>query len=259
MSSRIPANSAIPIFSISKNTRELRDSISRISTGLKIIGGNNAASHSLGDSLKASANSYESASINSQQGLDLLTLVESALLELNALTTRLKEIGVADTLSTNTTHETTALNAEAIAVSDTIDSIVSSLVYNNINILGTSAKTFNIGIDANSNTQTIKTTVGIAATNITDATGTNNSADTTLGEITQSMGHVAGGFQSLQSFQNVADSTHANLIQAASNLQDTNLAHETAKVTKNQIIRNYAISMVAHANNQELEKLNLLA
>ena len=110
-----------------------------------------------------------------------------------------------------------------------------------------------------STTQTVKTTVGIAATNITDASGTENSADTTLGEITQSLGHVAGGLGSLRGYQHVAEASSATLIQAASHLQDTNIAAETAKATKNQIIKNYALAMVAHANNEEMEKLKVLA
>ena len=44
-----------------------------------------------------------------------------------------------------------------------------------------------------------------------------------------------------------------------SNLQDTDFAEETAKITKQSLIRNYALAMVATANSQELEKLKLLA
>ena len=139
MSNLIPANSAIPVYSLRKITQTLHDSISRVTTGLKVLGGNDAGSQSVANSHIANSKSFQAAENNSQQGLDLLELAESALIELNALTNRLKEIGVADTLSTNTTNDTAALNAEASAVSDSIDSIVSSLTYNSINILGTSA------------------------------------------------------------------------------------------------------------------------
>ena len=50
----------------------------------------------------------------------------------------------------------------------------------------------------------IKSTIGIAATDINDATNANNSMDTTIGEITQSLGSVAGSFASLRAYQNVA-------------------------------------------------------
>ena len=223
------------------------------------MGGNDAASQSLANTLNARAESFQAVESNTDSGIALLQLAESALLELNNLATRLKEIGVADTLTTNTTADTAALNSEAVYVSDTIDSIVSSLTFNGINILGTSSKTFAIGINDAGNTQTIKSTTGIGATNITDATNANTSMDTTIGEITQSLGALSGSLTSLNAYQNVATTTKAHLIQAASNLQDTDFAEETAKITKQSLIRNYALAMVATANSEELEKLKLLA
>ena len=255
----VPFNSAVPIASLRKITRTLHDSISRVATGLKVMGGNDAASQSLANTLNARPESFEAVESNTGSGIALLQLAESALLELNNLAARLKEIGVADTLTTNTTADTAALNSEAVYVSDTIDSIVSSLTFNGINILGTSSKTFAIGINDAGNTQTIQSTTGIGATNITDATNANTTMDTTIGEITQSLGALSGSLTSLNAYQNVATTTKAHLIQAASNLQDTDFAEETAKITKQSLIRNYALAMVATANREELEKLNLLA
>ena len=94
---------------------------------------------------------------------------------------------------------------------------------------------------------------------LNDATNANNSMDTTIGEITQSLGSVAGSFASLQAYQNVASTTAAHLLKAASNLQDTDFAEETAKITKQSLIKNYALAMVATANTEEMEKLKLLA
>ena len=255
----VPFNSAVPIASLRKITRTLHDSISRVATGLKVMGGNDAASQSLANTLNARAESFQAVESNTGSGIALLQLAESALLELNNLAARLKEIGVADTLSTNTTADTAALNSEAVYVSDTIDSIVSSLTFNGINILGTASKTFAIGINDAGNTQTIQSTTGIGATNITDATNANTTMDTTIGEITQSLGALSGSLTSLNAYQNVATTTKAHLIQAASNLQDTDFAEETAKITKQSLIRNYALAMVATANSEELEKLKLLA
>jgi len=259
LNNSIPSNSAVPIFSIKKSTREIRDSISRISSGLKVLGGNDAASHSMGTTLAAHAASFKSAATNNQQGIDLLTFVEGALLELTELTTRLRELGVGHDLSTNDTSDIAAYNAEAVLVSDTIDAIVSSLTFNNINVLGTSSKTFNIGYNDAGSTQSIQTTIGIATTSITGANGAENSADTTLGEITQSLGAVAGSYRSLQGYQNVAESSAAHLLEAAANLQSTDFALETAKLTKNSIIQNYGLAMVAQVNNEELKKLKILA
>ena len=62
-------------------------------------------------------------------------------LELAALATRLREIGISDTVSSNSASDTAALNAEAIAVSDSIDDIVSTAKFHDLAILSTSART----------------------------------------------------------------------------------------------------------------------
>ena len=47
----VPFNSAVPIASLRKITRTLHDSISRVATGLKVMGGNDAGSQSLANTL----------------------------------------------------------------------------------------------------------------------------------------------------------------------------------------------------------------
>ena len=63
----------------------------------------------------------------------------------------------------------------------------------------------------------------------------------------------------LRAYQNVASSSSAHLLEAASNLQDTDFALETARIAKQSLLKNYALAMVAHANSEEIEKLRLLA
>lgn len=251
--------SIIPAYASKKSQRNIRESISRISTGLNVIGGNNSAYQTLANTLKASGKSYEAASINNREGIDLLQLAEGALTEINNLATKLRELSIESTADTITDNETAALTAESIDISDTIDSIVSSLTFNNISILGTSSKTFVIGVDAESNTGTIQTTAGITATDVTVVPTVTTTADTTISQVTTSLGHIAGSLESLIAYQGVADSSAATLIQAAANLEDTDLAAETARLTKNSLLNNYALAMVAHGNQTEQDKLKLLA
>ena len=55
----VPFNSAIPIASLRKITRTLHDSISRVSTGLKIMGGSDVGSQSLANTLNSRAASFQ--------------------------------------------------------------------------------------------------------------------------------------------------------------------------------------------------------
>ena len=249
----------VPIFSLKKSERNIKESISRIATGINVLSGNNASRHILGTTLEADGKSYIQATNSIDSGLSLLNLVESALTELDSLASRLKELGQQATLSTNTTEDTAALDSEATHVSDTIDSIVTSLTFNNITILGTSAKQFTIGIDDAGTTATIKTTTGIATTSLTGATNANTSATTTLGEIRQSLGAVAGSIESFNGYLSIAESSSAELISHAVKLQDTDFAIETAKLAKNSMLKNYSLAMLAQVNEIEESQLKLLA
>tara|TARA_B100000963_G_C22571880_1_gene646508 strand:- start:720 stop:1481 length:762 start_codon:yes stop_codon:yes gene_type:complete len=247
-----------PALKIGDTERKLRESISRITTGLNILGGSGGA-FAQGIGIKAEADSNHQVASTSKVAQDFLLTAEAALVELAALATRLRELGIADTSSTNSASDTAALNASAVAVSDSIDDIVSSLQFNNINVLDTSAVTKTTPKDVDGNLTTIKTTEGIAATNITDATNSNTTADTALASITTSMGHVSGHLTSLQAYGDVSSSISAIEMQSAARLMDTNFAMETAKLLKNSLISSYAHNMVSEANDIERKKLILLA
>ena len=247
-----------PSLKIGDTERKLRESISRITTGLNLLGGSGGA-FAQSVAIKAEAESHNQVVSTSKVAQDFLLTAEAALVELAALATRLREIGVADTSSTNSASDTAALNAEAIAVSDSIDDIVSSLQFNNINVLGTGSVTKTTPKDIDGGLTTIKTTDGIAATNISDATNSNTTADTALASITTSMGHVSGHLASLQAFGEVSSSVSAIEMQSAARLMDTNFAVETAKLLKNSLISSYAHAMVSEANEIKRKKLIVLA
>ncbi len=247
-----------PAIKLGQTEEKIRRSISRLTTGLNILAGGTSGDFAQGIEFSKEARSNKAVVSSTQVGLDLLETAESALVELAALATRLREIGIADTNSTNSASDTAALNAEAISVSDTIDNIVSTLKFHSIAVLGTSAKTFNVVDAVDAGTTAVKTTVGITATNISDATNSNTTADTALTEINTSLGHVAGGISALSAYGNISSALESIELQTAAKLMDTNFAVETAKLMKNTLIQKYATSMVTKANQSEENKKLLI-
>ena len=57
-------------------------------------------------------------------------------------------------------------------------------------------------------------------------------ADTAIGEIETSLGHVAGHINSLDAYQNTANALASIELESAAKLMDTNFALETAKLMK---------------------------
>ena len=63
-------------------------------------------------------------------------------------------------------------------------------------------------------------------------------ADTAIGEIETSLGHVAGHINSLGAYQNTANALASIELESAAKLMDTNFALETAKLMKKTLIQN---------------------
>ena len=191
-------------------------------------------------------------------------IVKSLLLEIAALTTRLRELGIQfGNTALLTDNDRAALNAEATAIGDAIDGIADNVKFNGVQLVGSVAGggAVAIGINDQGTTFTVgtATTIDIKNTdNITGASGVDGSADSALGNVATSLGEVAAGMAALKGFQAVANSSAANLKAAASRIQDTDYALETANLTKAAILNQSAMAMVAQANQAQQAILTVI-
>jgi flagellin len=242
----------------------MNESIARLSTGIRSMYGGDAAGQSIANSLGAKGASFAVAARNAEDGISFLQAAESLLLEVAALTTRLRELGIQyankDLL---TTTDEAALDAEAIAIGDAIDGIADNVKFNGTQLIGSVAGggAISIGINDQGNTATVGTATTITITNtdnITGANGVDGSADSALGEIAKSLGNVAAGMSALKGYQAVANASAANLKAAAARIQDTDYALETANLTKAAILNQSAMAMVAQANQAQQAILTVI-
>ena len=262
--SNIAVGAAMAGAAASKARHQMNESIARLSTGIRSMYGGDAAGQSIANSLGAKGASFAVAARNAEDGISFLQAAESLLLEVAALTTRLRELGIQyankDLL---TTTDEAALDAEATAIGDAIDGIADNVKFNGTQLIGSVAGggAITIGINDAGNTATIGTATTIAITNtdnITGANGVDGSADTALGQIAKSLGNVAAGMSALKGYQAVANNSAANLKAAAARIQDTDYALETAALTKAAILNQSAMAMVAQANQAQQAILTVI-
>lgn len=259
--SNIAVGAAMAGAAAQKARHQMNESIARLSTGIRSMYGGDAAGQSIANSLGAKGASFAVAARNAEDGISYLQAAESLLLEMAALTTRLRELGIqyANNALLTTTDEA-ALNAEAIAIGDAIDGIADNVKFNGVQLVG-KAMAIEIGINDAGDTATVGTATSIAILNTDNLTGANGvagSADTALGQIAKSLGNVAAGMVSLKGYQAVASSTAANLKAAAARIQDTDYALETANLTKAAILNQSAMAMVAQANQAQQAILTVI-
>ena len=244
----------------SKARHGMNESIARLSTGMRSMYGGDAAGQSVANTLQARSMSWAVAARNAEDGISAAQTTESALLEIAALAQRLRELGIqADNaaLLADASDEA-ALDAEAVAVADAVDAIVAATTFNGVSLLGTSAVSLNIGVTDAGGTVALKTSDAIAAAARTEATAADGSADETLTDVAISLGNVAAGIAALKGRQAVAYAASANLAAAAARIEDTDFASETANLTKNSVLNQSAMAMVAQANQAQSAVLAVL-
>ena len=252
--SNIAVGAAMAGAAASKARHQMNESIARLSTGIRSMYGGDAAGQSVANSLGARGASFAVAARNAEDGISFLQAAESVLLEMAALTTRLRELGIqyANNAILTLTDEA-ALNAEAQAIGDALNNVADNTKFNGVVMVGNSTA-IQVGINDAADTATIGTATTILDANmglITGADGVDGSADTALGDIAESLGNVAAGMVGLKGYQAVAANSAANLKAAAARIQDTDFALETAQLTKAAVLNQSAMAMVAQANQAQ--------
>ena len=240
-------------------TYRIREAIRKISTGKRTSfgGGPDAA---LANTLKAESASNYVASRNLEDALVALRVAQTSLDEISGLNQRLAELG---TLNTNnallSTEDSAALNAETASITTAIDNIVANTKYNNIGLLGTSDVSLSVGASPNGTNQLTITIGGISSiasvTAASNATSTSNTLSTTLGT---DQGQISGATQAATARKNATSTISAILESAATVKESTDLAAQTAALTKNVLLKKISLSLTAQANHINRSKLDLL-
>ena len=257
--SNLAVGAAMAGAAASKARHQMNESIARLSTGIRSMYGGDAAGQSIANMIGAKGKSFAVASRSLEDGISYLQSAESVLLEMAALATRLRELGIQyDNVALLSSFDQIALNTEAEMIGDTMDSIQANTKFNGVLLVGGS-KSFQIGINDAGSTLTI----GVGSTigqlnNVTTANGVDGSADTVIGHITKGLGMVAAGMTGLKGAQAVASNSAANLQAAAARIQDTDYALETAALTKAAILNQSAMAMVAQANEAQQSILTVI-
>lgn len=266
------------VFSLNaqKNLRahnnKLGQSFSRLSTGLRIASASDdAAGLAISERLTAQTKSLEQAGRNANDGISMVQTAEGALSETNNILTRMRELAVQSSNGTLSAADQDTLQAEFAALSSEIDRISASTDFNSIGLLDTAANviTIQVGAGTTAGTDTIDVTFGDAsvtglALNLEDIGSTGNQAqaitalDTAINTVTTMRGGLGAVQNRLSSTMNNLDVRVENLSAANSRIRDVDVAKETAELTRNSILQQAALSVLAQANVQPQSALRLL-
>lgn len=253
------------------STSKLNRSLERLSSGLRINrASDDAAGLAISERFRAEIRSLAQAERNANDGVSLLQIAEGALNETSGILIRLRELAVQAANGTLGTEERNALNEEFQAQIAEIDRIAAVTEFNGTQVLnGTGASiTFQVGADNTSNDQITVTGVdatssgiGVASLSITTASGAQSALDaltTAINSVASLRGQFGAAQNRLESAIRSIQIAIENTSAAESRIRDVDVASETAELTKNQVLQQAGVSVLAQANTSTQAVLRLL-
>ena len=242
----------------------LSGNFSRLSSGLRIAtAGDDAAGLGISERMRSQIRSLSQAGRNAQDGVSLVQTAEGALGEVNTNLTRMRELAVQAANGTLNTGDRAALDNEFGELVSEIDRIADQTDFNGIQLLDGTETGVAIQVGTESGeTLTISlsdmTETGLALTGGTFDLTTVTNASAALATIDAAIDSVTSYRGTLGAAQNRLQSATRSIATAGENLRDVDVAAETADLTRNSIMQQAAVSVLAQANVQPQLALSLL-
>jgi flagellin len=244
----------------------------RLSTGLRITtAADDAAGLAISERLRSQVRSLEQAKRNANDGISLVQTGEGALNEVSSILIRLRELAIQSSNGSVSSTDRNTLNSEFKNLVNEVDRISRSTQFSGINLLdgSNSVVTFQVGFGTTSGIDTLNlslspalsTTLNLSTLDI----GSGGNQSYSISQIDSAINSISSLRGSLGALQNRLGSTINNLaIQvenlsaAESRIRDVDVAFETSQLTKNQILQQASISVLAQANALPQAALKLL-
>ena len=248
--------------------RALAGNVSRLSSGLRINqAADDAAGLGISEKLRAQIRGLSQASRNANDGISMIQVAEGAMNEQAGILTRLRELAVQSANGTLGADERGFIDAEATELLAEVDRIAAVTEFNGVNMLAAGAAVdFQVGINSGDTitatfAQVDAATLGVDGIDLSTAAG----ADAALAVIDTAITSLSTSRSTIGATQNRLSVTVTNLSTAFENLnaansriRDVDVAEETAALTRNQILSQAGIAVLAQANQLPSAALSLI-
>ena len=261
---------------LAKVTQSTSQNIERLSSGLRINrAGDDAARSAISSQMSALQLGLKQADRNANDSISLVQTAEGALNEVGGIVTRMRELAVQSANEgTMDTTERGYLQQEFNLLRSELDRIVNVTEYNGQKLVDGSisssatALDFQVGMNNTANDRIALSLANTTSTGLsidTDSLATASQAQAAITALDTALATVNTERSTLGATQNRLQMTISNLgnmyeNMAASNsrLKDVDVAEETAKFTRNQILSQAATSMLAQSNSLPQSALSLI-
>lgn len=266
---------------LNSNTKNVLNSMEKLSTGLRINHAkDDVAGLQISEILRTQIRGLSMALRNTQDGASLLQVAEGSYETITENIQRIRELTVQGANDTYATNERTAIAKEISQRMLDITQIANTSRFNGVQLLDGTQSSFIIQIGCNGSTNdtfqvsaalqvATAESLGLTIASITVAAGgvfeSGGSARAYLATIDAALNTMFERRSTIGAFQNRMDSiisnieiTKENISASESRIRDLDIAGETAKLTKNQILQQASVSILAQAMQAPQLALKLL-
>jgi flagellin len=260
--------------SLDTNRRAQENSLERLSSGNRINrAGDDAAGLAISDRIRANTRSLAQAGRNAQDGISLVQVAEGGTNEVSNILVRMRELSIQAASDTIGNKERGFIDKEVSQLRSEIDRIAATTEFNGTKLLNGSAEKLDVQVGINNDPFGDRLVIDSAKQNITTTalgiegitTATKEGAQMNLERLDNALTMVNENRSALGATQNRLQSTinnittyKENLEAARSRIRDTDMAVETSELTKNNILSQAGISVLAQANANPQQALKLL-
>lgn len=253
---------------------DLAKSLARLSSGFRINqASDDAAGLAVSENLKAQIRGSQKASQNALDGISLVQVAEGGLNEVSNMLIRLRELAIQAASDTVGDTERKFVDVEYQQLKNEIQRIAEVTTFNGTDLLNGTGGILDIQIGINNDPfkDRISFNAGAANSSLealgisTESVASKEQAQVSLKAADDALVKVNAIRANFGALQNRLNSTisnlnifEENLSAANSRIRDTDVARESAELTKNNILMQAGLSVLSQANNIQSYALKLL-
>jgi flagellin len=258
---------------LSNTGTQLNKSMERLSSGLRINrAADDAAGLAVSEGMRSQIRGMNVASRNAQDGVSMVQVADGALGNVGDMLQRVRDLAVQASNGTLTDAQRKNLDTEVQQVLTEIGKTGTATEFNGLKILAgsvataASAVTLQVGANASQNIAFTMCTVstsdlgisGLAVSTAASASAAIASIDAAISTVTTRRANFGAIQNRLEQTINRLGMTSENLQAAESRIRDADMASEMIEFTKNQILQQSGMAMLAQANQSPQSVLSLL-
>ncbi len=261
--------------SLEINRRAQEGSLERLSSGSRINrAGDDAAGLAISERIRANTRSLAQAGRNANDGISLVQVAEGGTNEISNILVRMRELSIQGASDTIGDKERSFIDKEVKQLRSEIDRIATSTEFNGTKLLNGSSPKLEVQVGLNNNPNEDRLIIDASAQNVTTqalgiseiTTAKKEDSQMNLAVLDAALTKMNDNRSALGALQNRLQSTinnistyKENLEAARSRIKDTDMALETSELTKNNILTQAGISVLAQANQSPQQALKLLS